>query len=302
MELTPKDYRAIELLKKYNRHNLAENLADYNLLVDTLLYLHDTIAEQQMQIRYWQKESETLFYKFAFHGFSLHQILAGFKLNSIYYKDQMNDNKIFIDISSAKAILRAQFEAFLMYHYIYVNPVDDNLKELRYNAWIYSSLLQRQKFPSKTEFAKRQRAKDLIVLNKMKEKISNLKSFQNLPAKQQQSLLNTGSGKLFNHWAAILKETGFSDSNPFHTLYTLLCVSAHSEGLSIIQLSHQPDSPHNAIIEANFDLHNSKILVCLMINSIMKLHEVVKKKHDTLPDQLKYDIEIYSMMAKRDKI
>jgi len=301
MELTPKDIRAIELVKKYNRHDLAENLADYHLLIDSLLYLHEAIAEEQVQINYWQKDSEILFYKFAFHGLTLHQIFKGLKLNSVYYEVEMND-KNSIDISSARAIFRAQFEAFLMYHHIYVNPVDDDLKELRYNAWIYSSLLQRQEFPSKTEFGKHQKAKDKIELNKIKDTISKLKSFQNLSAKQQQSLLNTGSGKLFSHWATILKETGFSESNPFYTIYTLLSVYAHSEGLSIIQLRYQPDRHKDTISQANLDLHNSKLLVCLMINSIMKLHEVVKKKYDTLPDELRYDIEIYSMMAIKDKI
>lgn len=297
MKLTPKDFRAIELQQKYNRHDLVENLADYHLLIDTLLYLHEAIAEAQVQIKYWQKDSEILFYKFAFHGLTLHQILNGLKLSSVYYKDEVK-GKSTIDISSAKAILRTQFEAFLMYHYIYVNPVDDDLKELRYNAWIYSSLLQRQEFPSKTEFAKQQKAKDKIELGKMKETISNLKSFQTLSAKQQQSLLDRGSGKIFSHWTAILKETGFSESTPFYTIYTLLSVYAHSEGLSIIQLSY--DGYKNAIGQANVDLYNAKLLICLMINSIMKLHEVVKKKYDTLPDQLKYDIEIYSMMAIRD--
>ena len=210
--------------------------------------------------------------------------------------------RVFIDISSSKTVLRTQFEAFLMYYYIYVNPVDDDLKELRYNAWIYSSLMQRQDFPSETEFGKQQKVKDLIELNKMKESISKLKSFQNLSPKQQKSLLNTGSGKLFSHWAIILKETGFSESNPFYTLYTLLSIYSHSEGLSIIQLSHQPDSNKNAISQANLDLHHSKLLVCLMINSIMKLYDVVKKKYETLPDKIKYDIEIYSMLAMKDKI
>ena len=300
MELTPKDLRATELFQKYNSYDLATNLDDYHLFVDTLLYLHEAIAEKQVQVMYWQKDSETLFYKFALHGLTLHHILTGFKLSSVYYKDEV-EGKSVIDIASARTILRAQFEAFLMYHHIYVNPIDDDLKELRYNAWVYSSLMQRQEFPSKTEFGKLQKAKDWIELNKMKEKISNLKSFQNLSHKQQQSLLNTGSGKLFNHWAKILKETGFSENNPFYTIYTLLSVYAHSEGLSIIQLSYQSDSHGSAISQASLDLHNSKVLLCLMINSITELHEVVKNKFQTLPDQLRYDIEIYSKMANLDK-
>ena len=84
-----------------------------------------------------------------------------------------------------------------MYHYIYVNPDNDDLKELRYNAWIYSSLLQRQEFPAETEYGKRQKEKDLNELAKMKSIISNLNSFKYLSPKQQQSLLNSESGKLF---------------------------------------------------------------------------------------------------------
>ncbi len=301
MKLTPKDLRAIEIVKKYNRQDLVEDLADYHLLVDTLLYLHEAIAEERVQIKYWQKESETLFYKFAFHGLTLHQIFSGLKLSSVYYKDEVN-GKSMIDISSAKAIQRSQFEAFLMYHHIYVNPVDDDLKELRYNAWIYSSLLQRQGFPSKTEFAKRQKAKDKIEIDKMKETISKLNSFQDLSEKQQQSLLDKGSGKLFSHWSTILKETGFSERTPFFTIYTLLSMHAHSEGLSIIQLNHQPDSPKNIVSQAKLDLNSATLLVCLMISSIVKLYEVVKKKYEALPVQLKYDIEIFSMMAMGDKI
>ena len=73
---------------------MAENLNDYHLLVDTLIYLHEAIAEEAVQIKYWQKDSETLFYKFAFHGLTLHQILTGLKLNSVYYKEQMNGTSI----------------------------------------------------------------------------------------------------------------------------------------------------------------------------------------------------------------
>lgn len=298
MKLTPKELREKEIIKKYNKHSLNENLADYHPLVDTLLYLHDAIIERQVPIKYWQKEAQTLFYKFAFHGLTIHQILGGYKLSSIYRKDLGKDNKIFIDMSSAKAILRAQFEAFLMYHHIYLNPIEEDIKELRYNAWIYSSLLQRQKFPANTDFAKKQKEKDLTGINKMKEKISKLKSFQNLTINQQDSLLNKGSGKLFNHWEAILKETGFSKGSSFHTVYTSLSMHAHSEGLGIIQLSNQPHHPDNVIYDAKLDLHNSKVLICLMIKSIVDLHEVVKEKYQALPDQIKYDVEIYSKMGK----
>jgi hypothetical protein len=296
MDLTAKDLRAIELFKKYERHNLSENLKEYHFWIDTLIYLHETLSEQKVEIKYWQKPSETLLHKFWFHGLALHSILSGIKLQSVYYKEELNGKSI-IDVGSAKVVLRAQLEAFLMYHHIYVNPDNDDVKELRFNAWIYSSLLQRQDFPAKTEYGKKQKMKDSVELEKMKSFITGLKSFKDLSTKQQQSLLDTGSGKLFNHWATILKETGFNEQNPFYTIYALLCIYAHSEGLSIIQMQYQPNGMENAVSQANLDLHNSKLLICLMINSIIRLYPEAKLKYDSLPDNTKYDLEIYCRMA-----
>lgn len=189
-----------------------------------------------------------------------------------------------------------------MYHFIYVNPDTEDLKELRYYAWIYSGLLQRQDFSAETETAKQQKAKDLVELKRLKGLISNLGSYKNLSEKQQQALLEKGSGKLFSHWATILKETGFSEKNPLYTIYTFLCIYAHSEGLSAIQLEYQPGGLENTHSQAFLDLHHSKLLVCLMINSITGLFEVAKKRYDTLPDSTKWSIDFYSRLAKREKV
>jgi len=296
MDLTAKDLRKIELFKNYERHNLSENLREYHFWLDALIYLHETLSEQKVEIRYWQKPSETLLKKFWFHGLSLHSILSGIRLQSVYYKEELNGKSI-IDVGSAKVVLRAQLEAFLMYHHIYINPGNDDVKELRFNAWIYSSLLQRQNFPAKTEYGKKQKMKGSVELEKMRSFIAGLKSFKELSTKQQQSLLDAGSGKLFNHWTTILKETGFSEQNPFYTIYAILCIYAHSEGLSIIQMEYHPDGIENIVRQANIDLHNSKLLICLMINSIIRIYPEAKFKYDSLPVNTKYDLEIYCSMA-----
>lgn len=298
MTLTAKDLRAIALSEKYEHGDLVQDLKEYQVLCDTLIYIHEAIAEEKVEVLYWQKTSEALFYKFLFHGMTLQQILKGVEIESDYYKAEF-EGKPITDISSAKTVFRAQFEAFLMYHHIYVNPTSDSLKELRYNAWIYSSLMQRQDFPATTDFAKRGKAKDLVELEKLKEIIVKLDAYQGLTEKQQKSLLSKGSGKLFSHWAAILNETGFDANSNLYVIYTLLCIYAHSEGLSIIQLNSGDGDDKKA--QGRIDIHHAKILACLMINSIKGLYKVVEKRYETLPEQVRYDIEIYSMMAKKRK-
>lgn len=298
MALTAKDLRAIHLAEHYNHGHLPQDLKEHQRLCDALIYLHEAIADEKVQVLYWQKTSEILFYKFLFHALTLQRILKGMEMESEYYKVEFEGKQI-IDTSSAKTVFRAQLEAFLMYHHIYVNPTNDSLKELRYNAWIYSSLMQRQNFPATTDFAKEGKAKDLIELSKLKEIIVKLDAYQELTEKQQKSLLDKGSGKLFLHWEKILKETGFDTGSNLYTIYTLLCMYAHSEGLSIIQLNS--GYGENTKEQARIDIHHSKLLICLMINSIRGLYPVVEKRFETLAEQVRYDIEIYAMMARKLK-
>lgn len=96
-------------------------------------------------------------------------------------------------------MLRSQLETFLMYHYIYVNPPEDDMKELRYHSWIYTGLLQRQQFPSRTAFAQRQRKKDVQEIERIKNIIINLPAYIQLSSKQQVALIREGSAKLFSH-------------------------------------------------------------------------------------------------------
>ena len=296
MELTSKDLRMIELFRQYNEYTLEQKLDEFHNLIDSLLYLHETLADEKISIQSWQKDSEILLFKFSLHGMTLHDILTGLTLKSSYFERELHGKRV-IDISSSKVVLRSQLETFLMYHYIYINPSNDELKQLRYYAWIYSSLLQRQGFPSKTSFAKEQKKKDAAEMKKIQSIISKLTSFKELSDKQQKALFERGSGKLFMHWSAILEETGFSENHSFSTLYNYLSMYSHSEGLSAIQLRDNSFSYNKNIELAKLDLHQSKLLVCLMITSIIKLYPEIEKRFKTLPEKLRFDIEIFSSMA-----
>lgn len=300
MTLGPEELRAIELYKKYNNKDLNANLEDYHFFIDTLIYLHEALVEEKIEIKYWEKPSETLLHKFSFHGIAIHNILSGIKLSSKYYKEI--SGKTITDISSAKVIFRSQIEAFLMYHFIYVNPDNDDYKELRYNAWIFSALLKRQEFPANTEYGKKQQEKDLIEIEKMRSRIRGLDSFKNLTIKQQKNLIENGSGKLFNHWSTILKETGFQENHIFHSIYNHLSMYSHSEGISILQLNYQPGYNENVLNQANLDLHHSKFLICLMINTIARQYKPVANKFAQLPWETQYDINFYCQLAMKSTV
>jgi len=288
--------RALEIFAQYQRENLNEQLEEYYKLIETLIYLNEILRETNFRIQYWEKYSETLLFKLAMHGMTVYDILSGHVMKSRYYPEFDKGIKI-IDSASAKVVLRSQLETFLMYNYIYVNPQNEDLKELRYHAWIYSGLLNRQQFPAETEFGKTQKQKDQKELEKIKKRIRELNSYQQLSDKQKTALFNTGSGKLFSHWGSILKETGFDEKHVFSIIYNHWSIYSHAEGISAVQLSGTAFNYSKQNKDCLLDLQVSKFMICLMIKTIVTRYNVIKERYESLPESLKFDISFYTKQA-----
>lgn len=295
--IPPKIIRQIEVYKKLQINDLEVNLKEYHRLLCTLVYLHETISELKIEMPNWKTYSDTLMSKFYLHSFSFYNSLSGIEIKSEYFKDYKYEKKI-IDVPSAIILLRAKFEAFFMYHHIYVNPKTDDEKELRFNAWIYTSLLHRQSHPSNTDFAKAQKSKDLKEIENMKVMFKNSPAFNSLTPKQQKGLLEKGSDKLFRTWDMIMNDTGFDERHGLSTYYSLLSNYAHSEGLSILQLKQSKLGYDKTNQEANTNLLLAKQLICLMIISIKNLYKIIEIKFNALPQELQDTIEIYSEIAR----
>lgn len=295
MNFTNKDKIAIEILNQYHQKDLEVSIKEYRELLDTLIYLHETLADLKIPMKNWQIYSDTLITKFFLHSNTLCVILSGINLESKHFQKEINNKKI-LDIPSSHVILRAQLECYLMYHHIYVNPESESEKELRFNAWICSGLMERQEFPATHDLSKKQRAKDKEEIEKIKILIQGLESYKELTQKQQQSLLEKGSGKLFKHWVTILKETGFDAGSIYYSFYSILSGHAHSEGLSILDIRSSRFGYNKFNEPANMNLYLSKMLICNMVLTIKKLYKIVEIKYNMLPQNLQDKIEIYSKM------
>lgn len=297
MNLSSKLVSLIEVYRKQNIKDLEVNLKEFHKLLDTLVYLHETLSELKIEMPHWKTYSDTLMTKFYLHSYSFHNALCGIEIKSTYLKGD-GYNKRIIDIPSAKILLRAQFEAFFMYHHVYVNPTTEDEKELRFNAWLYSSMLERQSFPDDTSFAKEQKAIEKNEIEKIKRQMPLLPAFGKLTIKQQTGLLEKGSDKLFKTWDVIMKETGFDERHAFATYYSILSSYAHSEGLSILQIKQSKLGYNKGNEQGHIDLMISKQLICLMILSIKKLYRIIEIKYNMLPRELQDTIEIYAEIGR----
>jgi len=156
-ELSQENIWSLELGSLYLSKDL--NLLKTYLtdLLDLLVYLHEILAEENIQVDETEVLSEELVMKFYFHGLTLNNTSDGFNLKSKYYEYSKSSKVKLVDLSSILTIGRAQLETLLMYQHLYINSENKNELKLRSYAWIYTALLQRSHTPATTEHTKIQK-------------------------------------------------------------------------------------------------------------------------------------------------
>ncbi|MEH0007576.1 MAG: hypothetical protein V6Z82_02505 [Flavobacteriales bacterium] len=173
--------------------------------------------------------------KFAYHGSSIFTLLHGLNLNENGDTNRIDDN------CSAAILLRAQLECLLMLHHIYLNTENDDEKELRYYAWIYSAMLDQKNISLLFEEGEKIKEKNEREICKFKDSIKKLDSFNKLSCKEQKRLLS--NPRSFKSLKKKMEEAGFRLSFWSDKVYkTYLCDHAHSGLTSVATLKrHQND-------------------------------------------------------------
>lgn len=291
---------ALELAQLFDSKDLDQMRAECLGHLDLLLYLHEVLAEEQVEVQEYETTSEQLIQKFYFHGLTFCRISQGLTLSSEYFSHPNISKTLCIDIPSLLTVGRAQLETLLMYQHIYVNTKSVDEQKLRYYSWIYTALIQRRQFSAIDEAAKTQRAKDEKEIIRLKAEMEQLESFKKLTPKQQQNIFHAGSAKLFKNWNAIFEESGFSSSHLFPKLYYILSAYAHTEGLSVVQMR---------TVKPIFSRKGNQDMLCLMfqcsllmtgvmIESIVNRYEAVAKRFKNLDQKKQYKARFYASAAR----
>ena len=303
MKFSEEVFWAIELADIYAKKDLKVAQRQLVDLLDLLVHLHEVLAEKNVQVEDNEVLSEELIMKFYLHGLTVGKISDTYKLTSKYY-DHPNMSKVdLIDISSLLTVGRAQLETLLMYQHLYVNSSDKDEQKLRYYAWIYTALIQRSTIPVNNDESKIQKEKDEKSIADLKVKMENSAAYKNLSPKQQNSLLISGSGKLFKHWEKIFDESGFLKDSPLAKIYYILSVYSHSEGLSVIQMkSAKYFITHKNNSEMTFmQIFSSIIMTSIMIKNIVKKYELVSTRFAEIDKKTKFEVEFFSKLGKSNK-
>lgn len=279
-----------------NIDNIKKKLFDST---DLLVYLHEILAEENVQLESNDIYSEQLILKFHLQNLSLFDLSEGHSINSKYYKNSAPHIK-FLDISSIITIVRSQYESLLMYQHLYLNSSIPEEHKLRFDSWMMSSMILRSKVFSDSEKADNERlADEKGAIDNFRKSISNNPIFKTLTEKQQRSLLENGSGKLFKTWDTIISESKFSSKGMFSKIYFIASVYAHSEGIMALQLKQAKHLKDHSFMKETLYLmlFYSYIMTNIMTKNIINKFPEVKKRYYNLDEKVKFEINFNYQLA-----
>lgn len=139
----------------------------------------------------------------------------------------------FIDSASIDVLVRAAFEAFLIFHYVFFAPKTRDEQDYRYWTYRVAGLVERQRLPVSTEEHRRKLADEKRELDDLLNKLRSNPLFNGLSEKQKRQVLKGKWRQKF--WRDIATDAGFSEMLASH-MYRHLSGYAHSGSLSILQI------------------------------------------------------------------
>jgi hypothetical protein len=181
------------------------------------------------------------------------------------------------DIWSVMTLARAAFEAYLLFHYIFVatDPPSD-LFNFRYSAWHMESLALRQQptlIPIRENAKIRKLLKENDEINALRKVIESTKVFASITGKsadtRKRLLLEKGKDWRSDSWKKIAVMAGFGPRYADRT-YTFLSHYAHGGSISGWQVSQKRTlDQQQDFIKQEFD--TLEILLSLSIRDMIRI-------------------------------
>ena len=178
----------------------------------------------------WIFDAEVLGSKLFYHLCSAQHLFNGteFSLGN-------SQERMFFDHASITVLIRASFETYLTYFFIYGKPEAElGERHLKYLTWKLKGLLDRQEAPLATSEGQKKIESEKIIIEKLMVEINENPFYQKSDSKIQKAV-KKGDWKLLKPWKDLAKIAGFN-REVFRRTYSYLCSYAHSGNLSALQI------------------------------------------------------------------
>lgn len=179
----------------------------------------------------WLYETEAFAVKLLNHVATIRHLLHGTRFPVVGGSRQEC-----VDHSSVSVLVRAAFETYLSYCFIYGDTqASEEVRRLRHRIWRLGGLLDRQKLTCISERHASVLEGDKEVITRILSEIESSPAYASLTPAQQKDA-GKGNWRLHRSWNDLAEIAGF-DRRTFKDVYGYFCSYAHSGGWSMLQIS-----------------------------------------------------------------
>ncbi|WP_095050534.1 DUF5677 domain-containing protein [Pseudomonas sp. Irchel s3h9] len=135
-----------------------------------------------------------------------------------------------VDHSSVAIVMRAAVEAYLTFHYVFINQ-DESVSVYRHKIWKLGGLVDRSKFFANTPESVQKLAVESLAIDQLR---IDIQSDTNFNIKKSKNLLQ-GKWREDIGWTSLASLAGFHEVY-FKDIYNHLCGHAHASFISALQI------------------------------------------------------------------
>jgi hypothetical protein len=246
---------------------------DYSLLLDVLLRCIESNKGVESGSDGRILVAESLAIKLFKHSATIKYLYEGTPIVNAKFR--------FFDLASLNVIARTIIENYLVFHYIFIQPQDNEDGDFRYYSYRLSGLIERQTFAVQSPQGNKMLSEELKIIEKLIIQLNSNQYFLKLSKEYREKIIKRGEWRLLS-WKEIGLTANLSESIA-KDFYKYLCGYSHSGNLSAIQL-HETlyDHKEKPLFDATLSL--IKIAIANMILSYSQYFPKVQTFYDNLGD------------------
>jgi hypothetical protein len=226
-------------------------------------------------------------------GLAIQKLIEGVD----YYNPKTELNTNFLDPTSLAILTRSQYEAFSIFHNIYISNQDQNVIDLLHDIWVIAGLKERQKgFQPTIEQNRIKAAKEKEKIEGLLTRIKTNPIFCKEEKEKQTKILDWIEKCKFeityrnNKLVLLIQKDLFLNSGvnkAFENQYSFLSWFVHPSNISVLQFGQMFERNFNQEHAFTF-LKVSRIIMSMLIVDYMKYFPMALEEFKNLPkiDQL----------------
>jgi hypothetical protein len=285
--MNDKNHHLLELYFAFKKNDFEKRNHHLGLITNSLLVLTQSLFDDKVIVKYYQRELEGKLFRFGLANYSLINLINGNQFT-------IADKALHIgDLFSINNLTRMQIEAFLIMYYLFFEEISEAEKDFRYDIYKLHGLQKQSSFKINSDFP--EKAENLKkIRNEINDTVENIKNstfYKTATESQKLKFLNPQFAKLVKS-EILFKKSGLADLN-IDGMWHIYSNHAHSEYIGDRQYNTAYNIDKSIAQSCSLVITMVSIMTSRLILNYKQMIGTVNNRYLLLTDEEKNHIEFW---------